>query len=100
MYPGAYYVVDRGYVHFLRLHRIHTAGAFFDTRFKAGIRREREWSEGDKRERSEAGAERFHGVRLRMTELAARGFVREGSQSSSWVTAGRAAGAAMGLALR
>ena len=38
VYPGAYYVVDRGYVHFLRLHRIHTAGAFFVTRFKAGIR--------------------------------------------------------------
>lgn len=55
--PGAFYVLDRGYVHFARLHRIHLAGAFFVTRPKrkmsyrvskrlavdpaAGIRRDR-----------------------------------------------------------
>jgi len=38
VYPGAYYAIDRGYVHFLRLHRLHAAGAFFVTRLKAGIR--------------------------------------------------------------
>lgn len=38
VYPGAYYALDRGYVHFLRLHRLHAAGAFFVTRLKAGIR--------------------------------------------------------------
>lgn len=38
VYPGAYYSIDRGYVHFLRLHRLHTAGAFFVTRLKTGIR--------------------------------------------------------------
>jgi IS4 transposase len=38
VYPGAYYALDRGYVHFPRLHRLHAAGAFFVTRLKAGIR--------------------------------------------------------------
>jgi len=38
VYPGSYYAIDRGYVHFLRLHRLHVAGAFFVTRLKAGIR--------------------------------------------------------------
>jgi hypothetical protein len=38
VYPGAYYAIDRGYVHFLRLYRLHAAGAFFVTRLKAGIR--------------------------------------------------------------
>lgn len=38
VYPGAYYAVDRGYLDFVRLHRLHTAGAFFVTRLKAGIR--------------------------------------------------------------
>jgi hypothetical protein len=32
--PGAFYVLDRGYVHFRRLHRLHEAGAFFVTRPK------------------------------------------------------------------
>jgi hypothetical protein len=31
---GAFYVMDRGYVDFARLHRLHTAGAFFVTRAK------------------------------------------------------------------
>jgi hypothetical protein len=31
---GAFYILDRGYVDFLRLHRLHTAGAFFVTRAK------------------------------------------------------------------
>jgi hypothetical protein len=30
--PGAFYVMDRGYLDFSRLHRIHRAGAFFVTR--------------------------------------------------------------------
>ena len=38
VYPGAYYALDRGYVHFLRLHRLHASGAFFVTRLKAAIR--------------------------------------------------------------
>jgi IS4 transposase len=38
VYPGSYYALGRGYVHFLRLHRLHVAGAFFVTRLKAGIR--------------------------------------------------------------
>lgn len=38
VYPGAYYALDCGYVHFLRLHRLHAAGAFFVTRLKAGLR--------------------------------------------------------------
>jgi hypothetical protein len=30
--PGAYYVMDRGYLDFERLHRLHEAGSFFVTR--------------------------------------------------------------------
>ena len=36
--PGAFYVMDRGYVDFQRLHRLTLAGAFFVTRTKAGVR--------------------------------------------------------------
>lgn len=34
---GAYYVMDKGYVDFVRLYRLHTAGAFFVTRAKANM---------------------------------------------------------------
>src|SRR6478672_7122422 len=36
--PGAFYVLDRGYVDFVRLHRLHHAGAFFITRPKRGMK--------------------------------------------------------------
>jgi IS4 transposase len=32
--PGAFYVLDRGYIDFARLYRLHLAGAFFVTRAK------------------------------------------------------------------
>jgi len=35
--PGAYYVMDRGYLDYYRLHRIHLAGAFFVTRAKSNL---------------------------------------------------------------
>ena len=35
--PGAYYVLDRGYLDFFRLYRVHLAGAFFVTRAKSNI---------------------------------------------------------------
>lgn len=35
--PGSIYVMDRGYVDFRRLHRIHQAGAFFVTRAKSNM---------------------------------------------------------------
>jgi hypothetical protein len=35
--PGAYYVLDRGYVDFARLYRFHMAAAFFVTRAKRGM---------------------------------------------------------------
>ena len=38
VYPGSGYVIDRGYLDFLRLFRPHAAGAFFVTRLKSGIR--------------------------------------------------------------
>jgi hypothetical protein len=34
---GAYYVMDRGYIDFARLYRLHAAGAFFFTRSKRGM---------------------------------------------------------------
>jgi hypothetical protein len=36
--PGAFYVMDRGYVDFERLHQFTLAGAFFVTRAKAGLK--------------------------------------------------------------
>ena len=36
--PGAIYLVDRGYVDFTRLHRLHLSGAFFVTRTKKNAR--------------------------------------------------------------
>jgi IS4 transposase len=36
--PGAFYVMDRGYLDFQRLYRFVHAGAFFVTRTKAGVR--------------------------------------------------------------
>ena len=42
--PGSFYVMDRGYVDFRRLHRIHLAGAFFVTRAKANFRFPRRYS--------------------------------------------------------
>lgn len=35
---GSYYVLDRGYLDFERLHRLHLAGAFFVTRLKSNTR--------------------------------------------------------------
>jgi IS4 transposase len=35
--PGAFYVMDRGYIDFARFHRIHMAGAFFVTRSKRSM---------------------------------------------------------------
>jgi hypothetical protein len=34
---GAFYVMDKGYIDFRRLYRLHTAGAFFVTRAKRGL---------------------------------------------------------------
>jgi len=42
--PGAYYVMDRGYLDFFRLHRIHLAGAFFVTRARSDQRVRRVYS--------------------------------------------------------
>jgi hypothetical protein len=36
--PGAFYVMDRGYIDFARLGRLHRAGAFFVVRPKRGMR--------------------------------------------------------------
>ena len=36
--PGAFYIVDKGYIDFERLHKVHAAGAFFVTRPKQGMR--------------------------------------------------------------
>lgn len=42
--PGAFYVMDRGYVDFRRLQRIHRAAAFFVTRAKSNFRFSRRYS--------------------------------------------------------
>ena len=42
--PGSFYVMDRGYVDFERLHVFHRGGAFFVTRTKKGIQFRRRYS--------------------------------------------------------
>jgi hypothetical protein len=41
---GSFYVMDRGYVDFARLHRIHDCAAFFVTRAKSNFRCRRQYS--------------------------------------------------------
>jgi len=41
---GAFYIMDRGYLDFTRLHRLHQAGSFFVTRAKANLRFSRRYS--------------------------------------------------------
>jgi Domain of unknown function (DUF4372)/Transposase DDE domain len=42
--PGAFYVMDRGYLDFERLHRLHLARAFFVTRAKSNLKAMRRYS--------------------------------------------------------
>lgn len=42
---GSFYILDRGYLDFVRLHRIHTSGAFFVTRAKTNTRFTRRYSQ-------------------------------------------------------
>jgi len=42
--PGAFYVMDRGYLDFERLYRMHEAGAFFVTRAKSNLKAQRRCS--------------------------------------------------------
>ena len=42
--PGAFYVMDRGYIDFERLHRLHEAGSFFVTRAKTNLKALRRYS--------------------------------------------------------
>ena len=42
--PGAFYVTDRGYLDFERLHRLHDAGSFFVTRAKSNLQAQRWYS--------------------------------------------------------
>jgi len=42
--PGAFYVVDRGYLDYARLYRFHEAGSFFVTRAKSNLKAQRRYS--------------------------------------------------------
>lgn len=42
--PGAFYLLDRGFLDFDRLHRFHQAGSFFVTRAKSNLRVQRRYS--------------------------------------------------------
>jgi len=42
--PGAFYVMDRGFLDFERLFRFHTAGSFFVTRGKSNLKAKRRYS--------------------------------------------------------
>jgi hypothetical protein len=41
--PGAFYVIDRAYLDFARLHRFHEAGSFFVTRAKSNLKAQRRY---------------------------------------------------------
>ena len=41
---GSFYIMDRGYLDFARLHRLHQCGAFFVTRARKNFRRARRYS--------------------------------------------------------
>ncbi|MFZ6761036.1 IS4 family transposase, partial [Undibacterium sp. Ji50W] len=43
--PGAYYLMDRGYLDFARLYRLHVMGAFFVTRAKSNTKFKRRYSQ-------------------------------------------------------
>ena len=42
--PGAFYVMDRGYIDFERLHHMHEVGSFFVTRAKSNLKAVRRYS--------------------------------------------------------
>jgi IS4 transposase len=42
--PGAFYIIDRGFLDFTRLHRFHEAGSFFVTRGKSNLKIQRRYS--------------------------------------------------------
>jgi hypothetical protein len=42
--PGAFYIMDRGFLDFARLHRLHLAQSFFVTRGKSNLRVQRRYS--------------------------------------------------------
>jgi hypothetical protein len=42
--PGAFYIMDRGFIDFERLHRFHEAGSFFVTRGKSNLKVQRRYS--------------------------------------------------------
>ena len=42
--PGAFYIMDRAYIDFERLHRLHEAGSFFVTRAKSNLKAQRRYS--------------------------------------------------------
>jgi len=42
--PGAFYIMDRGYIDFERLYRLHAAGSFFVTRAKSNLKAHRRYS--------------------------------------------------------
>jgi hypothetical protein len=41
---GAFYIMDRGYIDFQRLYRLHAAGGFFVTRAKSNLKAQRRYS--------------------------------------------------------
>jgi Domain of unknown function (DUF4372)/Transposase DDE domain len=42
--PGAFYIMDRGYLDFERLNRLHVAGSYFVTRAKSNLKAKRRYS--------------------------------------------------------
>lgn len=60
LYPGAHYVMDRGYMDFVRLYRLHQNGVFFVVRCKEPVR----WEVLERRKVSSGGLRCDQTVRL------------------------------------
>jgi IS4 transposase len=58
--PGAFYVMDRGYLDFARLYRLHLAGAFFVTRAKSNLDASRVYSAPSDRAQSIVADQTVH----------------------------------------
>ena len=71
---GAIYVMDRGYVDFARLYRLHQAGAFFVTRAKSNLNAHRVYS---------AATDRTTGVIADQNDRAGRALYKPGLPGAS-----------------
>ena len=72
--PGAFYIMDRGFLDFERLYRFHEAGSFFVTRAKSNLKVQRRYSHP---------VDRSHRTDLRSDRRAYRLLLAQGLRSAA-----------------